>query len=806
MLNLKRFRSRDKGLADLLNYAALIAPGIVLCKDGALLGGFSMNGRDMASSTPEELEFVSEQFNLAVKLLGSGWMLHVDAVRSRYDAYSRPDESHFPDPVSKLIDEERREFFSGGICYRTKTVLILSYKPDVGADKMAARAQTGGGSSLTLERSLEQFETALAEFEDALAGILRLTRLGDTVEEDEFGNLIRFSELLSHLQLCLTGIEQPVRVPGRPMYLDALLGSEELIGGLTPRIGNQRIAVLSLDGLPQESWPAMLSVLDGLQLPYRFSSRFICLDQLDAAKEINSYRKGWQQNVFKFVDKFFSLPNARPNRDAARMVEDAEESLVEVQGGYVGAGFLTSCIILLHDDPIVLAEWTRELRRTLLTMGFGCRIETINALDAWLGTHPGNGFANLRRPMVNTLNLADLLPLSTIWSGDQTCPCPFYPASSPALMVCTTDGSTPFWLNLHVHDIGHTLIFGPTGSGKSTLLALIAAQFRRYDQAQVFAFDKGMSLFPLCAAVGGTHHEIGRSEELAFAPLQHVDDASEQAWAEEWIATLLELQGVLVTPRARNDIHAAMTLLRESPAHMRSLSDFSSLVQDQRIKEGLQHYTRAGAMGFLLDAETDQLGLSPFMVFEIEDLMNMGEKNLIPVLLYLFHRIERALKGQPAIIVVDESWVAFGHAVFRAKLRELLKVLRKANCAVIMATQSLSDAKGSGILDVLVESCPTKIFLPNITARQEVQANLYTEMGLNGRQIEIIASAVAKRDYYVVTPNGSRLIQLALGKKAMRFVGASDKESLNNIKVLQEQLGDKWPDAWLNRQQWGKAS
>ncbi|MEA4896364.1 MAG: conjugal transfer protein TrbE [Oscillospiraceae bacterium] len=623
--------------------------------------------------------------------------------------------------------------------------------------------------------------------------------------EDEFGNSTRYSDLLTHLQLCVTGVEHPVQVPATPMYLDALLGSEDLIGGLTPRVGDQRIAVISIDGLPQESWPAMLSVLDGLRLQYRFSSRFICLDQLDGQKEITSYRKGWQQQVFRFIDKYFNLPNARPNRDAQVMVEDAEEALMEVQGGYVGAGFLSSCIVLLHEDQIILQDWARELRRAILTLGFGCRIETINALDAWLGTHPGNWFANLRRPLINTLNLADLLPLSSIWAGEEHCPCPFYPANSPALAVCTTDGSTPFWFNLHVRDVGHTLIFGPTGAGKSTLLGLIAAQFRRYKGAQVFAFDKGMSMFALCEAVGGAHYEVGSSDALSFAPLQHIDDPAEQAWAEEWVGTLLELQGAPPTPRNRNVIHEAMSLLRNSPEGMRSLTDFVNLVQDQHIKEGLQHYTRAGAMGYLLDAETDQLGLSPFMVFEIEDLMNLGDKNMIPVLLYLFHRIEKALLGQPALLILDEAWLPLGHSVFRAKIREFLKTFRKENCGVVMATQSLSDAKNSGILDVLVESCPNKVFLPNITARQEVQSSLYQQMGLNNKQIEIIASATPKRDYYVVTPYGRRLIQLALQKNTLAFIGVSDKENVTSIKGLKKEFGSTWPKEWMRRQNPGGA-
>ena len=134
-------------------------------------------------------------------------------------------------------------------------------------------------------------------------------------------------------------------------------------------------------------------------------------------------------------------------------------------------------------------------------------------------------------------------------------------------------------------------------------------------------------------------------------------------------------------------------------------------------------------MGHLLDAEEDGLSLSDFTVFEIEELMNLGEKYALPVLLYLFRRIERSLHGQPAAIILDEAWLMLGHPVFRAKIREWLKVLRKANCLVLMATQSLSDAANSGILDVIVESTATKIFLPNVYARDEDTAALLPPHG-----------------------------------------------------------------------------
>lgn len=793
MLKLSDYRKNAEGLPDLLPYAALIAPGIVLNKDGSLLAAWQVRGRDTASSTFTELEWIASRANDAIKQLGNGWMLHMNATREYSRAY--PEPSPFPDPVSQMIDDERRSFFGADWCYSTNVVLTLTYKPDLAAAKIAA--QTRNAESDLIKETMEYFTSTLQQMEDTLTTVLKMERLGEreVVRDDE---TYIVSDLLTHLHQCVTGIRQPIRVPPIPMYLDAILGQEDLvIDGTTPILGNRYIAAVALGGYPMESWPAMLSKLDAFSLPYRFAIRFLFLDQWDAIKEINKFRKGWQQGMVRLIDQLTGKANPRINRDAAVMHEDAEQAEQEVRSGIVNSGYLTVSVILMDEDEKTLLDQAREVRRLFQSLGFTSRIESINTLEAWLGSHPGNSYANVRRPLVNTMNLADLLPLSSVWTGLAYNPCPFYPPESRCLTVLTTDGSTPYWFNLHEGDLGHTLILGPTGSGKSTLLALVAAQFRGYENCSIFAFDKGLSLYPLTHGCGGDHYDIGR-DALSFAPLQRIDESDEElAFAANWIATLAELQKLPVLPAQRNAIHGALETLKATPSHMRSLTDFWHVVQDQKLKDALLHYTQRGAMGHLLDAKTDSFELSNMVVFEIETLMEMGNENLIPVLLYLFHRIEKALRGQPGLLILDEAWIMLGHPVFRDKIREWLKTYRRKNCAILLATQSISDAAASGIIDVLTESCPTKVFLANHGAGDHNSASLYSSMGLNERQIGIIAQMVPKRDYYVVQPSGRRKVQLALGKKTLSFIGASDRESLARISTLISDYPDTWQERWL---------
>ncbi len=791
MLNLRGYRSRAKGLVDYLPYAAMIAPGVVLTKEGALMAAWEYTGQDSASSTEEELDQVSWMFGQMLRELDTGWMLHVDAFRKPASSYPEAGMSYFPDPVTSFIESERRNYFEmGQTCYQTSTVFTLTYKPPKGLVKNG-----------NFSEALKHFNECIEKIESMFLVIpgFAANRLQEYESVDEEGRTHKFSYFLTHLQHCLSGKLQPMRLPETAMFLDAVLGGKDFVGGLKPTIGGKRIMAVAIDGLPGASQPDMLGILDKLALDYRFSTRFIFFDKYDAKKKIQDEQKGWEQQTMSFLDKYLERPNPKINQDAVNMVEDAEEALTELEGGETRFGYLTSVVVLLHEDEDFLRKQALYLSSEIEARGFTTRIETWNTMEAWLGSLPGNSRANVRRPLVTTKNLPHLLPLASVWPGEERCPCPFYPPDSPPLLVCTTDGSTPFRLNLHAGDLGHTMILGPTGAGKSTLLALIAAQHRRYPYSTIFSFDKGMSMYPLCLGAGGDHYDVGGEEAvLSFAPLARVDESDEEmTWAAGWVADLLTLQKVEVLPRHRNVIFDALTALKESPPQNRSLTDLRLRLMDNELKEALEPYTGDRPMGRLLDSKEDGLSLSKFTVFEVEHLMAMGEANLIPVLTYLFRRIKKALYGQPALVILDEAWIMLGHPVFRGEIREWLKTMRKANCAIIMATQSLADAADSGIMHVLEESCPTKIFLPNFQANSPAQLPHYQGLNLNSAQINIIRSGQPKRDYYITNPHGNREVQLALSRGQLAFLGSSSKEHISRIKELHELHGHQWTDHWL---------
>ncbi len=797
MRSLKDFRTKAYGLPDLLPWAALVDDGVVLTKSGGLLAGWTYRGPDLDSATSSELAAMAARINAAL-CLGDGWVLHCDAIRSPAPGYAP--QGAFPDRTTRLIDEARRARHEhAGAHYTSRYVMTATWFPAPDAAGRAAALFVEGGKPGMAGRQLEHFRGLIHEFEGRLSAWLDLTRLTDS--RDEQG--ILESGLLGHLEECVGFRSRPYRLGMVPGYLDAVLGRQEFTTGFTPKVGDQSLVGLAIAGFPAASAPGILDFLSRLPVAYRWSNRFIFLDPRQAEALINRYRSRWSQKRKSLLNVMREQAGGTAthlNLDAEAMTQDAIAALAEAASGAVRFGYYTSVILLAHEDAGVLMETAREVRKVIEQRGFGVRIEDLNAVEAYLGSLPGNTWANVRRPLIHTLNLAHLLPLTSVYPGPETHPCPFYPPGSPPLAWASTDGATPFRLCLHEGDVGHTLILGPTGAGKSTLLGLLMAQQFRYTAAQVFAFDKGYSALPLVLGAGGEHYDLaGAGQALAFCPLGRIDEPAEQVWAAEWLEGLAALQGVAVTPRMRDELYQALVQLGGSTteATQRTLTHYLQRLQSLDLREALKAYTLGGALGHLLDAERDGLGADRFQVFEMEHLMNAGDKALLPVLTYLVHRLEQRFRGESTLLVLDEAWVMLGHPAFRAKIREWLKVLRKANVAVVFATQSLSDLARSGISDVLFESCPTKILLPNPEALTETSRPFYEQIGLNGRQIELVATAVPKRQYYLIQPGGRRLFELGLSGPELAFVGASGKEDIAHIRALRAAYGEAWPSWWL---------
>ncbi|MCX6130549.1 MAG: conjugal transfer protein TrbE, partial [Proteobacteria bacterium] len=458
MLRLRQFRDKLMGLSDLLNFACLPAPGVLLGKDGSLTAFYRYLGRDVDSSSDEELGILSARINAALQKLGNGWMVKTDVIRQSVSSYPMP-ENAFPDALTQAIDDERRQLFmSAGVQYETIHVLMLTYLPPLAIESqfytfLVDEPNKGQIDDLA-SRHLEQFEQNLSQIELDLSSVITMRRLSNEADSDVSGKSVVYDEVLQYLNYIVTGSDHRVRLPACPMYIDSILGLGDFIGGLCPKIGRKHIAVLTIEGFPQEGEPAILRGLSNLGCEYRWHTRFIFMDREESRNELESYRKKWRQKVRGFTDQIFQTANGRVDEHAVMKVQEVDGALALVESNIVKFGYYTSGLILLDEDPIKLKEDTAEIVRLLSDIGFSCREETINAVEAWLGSFPSHSHENVRRPIVHTLNLADLLPMTTIWSGEACNPHPKWPKGSPPLFQAFTSGNTAFRGNIHVSDLG----------------------------------------------------------------------------------------------------------------------------------------------------------------------------------------------------------------------------------------------------------------------------------------------------------------------------------------------------------------
>jgi len=801
----KEHLSREQGLSDLLNYAHFVDENVIINKDGAFLMTYKFRGPDINSASGAELDALTANFNRMATFLEDGWMLHVDELRIPSLVY--PPVGDFPDSVSALIDEERRQMYElEGSHYENFQFLTFVWKFPLSIVKTSKHWFVEGLSKQDENTDLTKLLIYFREMVERCVGLISsqfiLEKLGR-------------SDLLSYLNTCITGELLPVTPPPDGCFIDVVLGRKNIVGGYVPQIGKNHLYVLSIVGyLNEETIPGLLEEMGTYPLIYRWSNRFIPLSESTAEREIKRYQRNWNNKIKGLPgilkEAIFGRPTTKLNVDAQQMSQETTEALTANRNHSTRFGYWSSEIVIMNENIELLEEASKDITRYLEQTGFACIKESVNTFDAWLGSIPGHGSANVRRVFLDSINLAHVLPLHTIWTGAEfSSSASLLPPKSHPVFYAATMGSTPFRFHMDEGDVGHQLVVGPTGAGKSTYLGFLISQFLRYSGAQVFIFDKDYSQRALTAALGGFHYDIGKEEELSFCPLADLSTKSKKLRAEQFIENLVVLQNIPLTPDIRAATHTAITSLAASDQkNNRSLTVFKSEVQHEAVRSALQYYTLEGQIK-LLDSTHDCLKTGYLQTFEMDWLLQQKPEIYLPILGHIFNSIDSLLEEQneknPTLIVFEELWFFCSHPIPKKQLKNWLKTLRKKNARLCLATTSLADLYDpttktlTDTTAAILESCYKRIFLPNPHMDSEIY-DLYRKIGLTKRQIEIVSTvAIPKRHYFVMCPEGNRLIDLGFNEAkplALSFIGLSQEKG----KLLLEhkaQFGNEWIYHWL---------
>ena len=588
--------SEEKGkLSSYVPWICLIDKGVVLNKNGTLQKTLKYRGYDLDSSTVYELKNINAKLNDVIKRFGQGWSLNVEARRKRCTDYIEAENEIL---AIDIIEKERKLNFLENEHFESEYYLtIVQLIPTDNSKKVGEIFLEYAKESEILDKTLENFNKEFKKILNLFKEIfLEVTELDD-------------EETYTYLHSCVSTKTDKVVVPEIPYAMANYLCDSDLVGGLKPKLAEKEIRCISIQGFPNYTVPGFFDVLNRLNISYRWITRFLMLSKLEALSKMErKYKNIFSQRLSLFQRVYAELTgekeeNSRKlNEDALNKANEVRTQIALTTGDYVSQGFYTCTLIVDGDSIDEVEERVDVISKTINNMGFITIEESINSVEAFLGSIPGNITNNIRMPILNTITLSHLLPVSSVWGGDSW----NKHLNVPPLIYTKTKGSTPFRFNIHIEDIGHSAIVGPTGYGKSVLLGLIASSFMKYKDSRVYFFDKDASSRVLTYAVGGEFHDLG-NDELSFQPLANIEIVEEKEWAYGWILEILEQENIKVSPTQKEKIWKALDNLAKTPIELRTISNFYTSVNDREIKEALIPYKIGGALGKYFDSDKDTL-------------------------------------------------------------------------------------------------------------------------------------------------------------------------------------------------------
>jgi type IV secretion system protein TrbE len=781
---LREHQKEPARLAHLLYWQQLVEPetegpgDVVQQTDHSLFSVIRYRGPDMESADAYELMSLNARWhNQVLMSLGAGWTLHSEERRHKAPPYPVSTWHH---PLAALIDEERRaQVGTPGTHFTTSYHLTLT--------KQLPRTLGSWWQRLWWEHIPEGHARvdAVANFRQEIVRVLRQAE-GIFLEAD----LLRGDALCTYLKNCVSHVYQDyVATPEPPWWLGYDLSADtSLTPGVTPLLGNLWLRPVVVKNerrktcMPPTTYPGILDVLHDLPLEYRYVWRWMPMTYAAAHKELGDLEnvaRGRRKSVGTQIAERFS-GNASDKVEHAAGIDAAEMSEAKglLEQGVVQWGYL-SLTVLVWDTDFALAEHKRELvEQALRAKGFLASVEMIDAVGAILGMLPGDSYHNVERPIVNSMNAAPLMPMTSVWEGVQWVP----HLRGPALLTATARGQTPFGLTTHYQDVGDFFFVGPKGCGKSAVTSLMECGFQRYEEPRVIIFDKGASHKAATLGMDGLWVDLTPATARPLQPLARIHDIEERAWAVGLIEDILELEGLTRTPELSTRIEAAIHSLATFPVQHRTLSGLSGLIQEPQIRDALFRYTVDGSFP-VLDGDEDWLRVTHWTCFEMEKLIDDYPRMVPPVAKVLFRRVETALDGHPTWMTLEECHAYFQIEVLAQRLLSYLKTLRRRNTLMGFVTQNLRDFLRSPVGLEIVDACPSRFYGANPHATEPQTMALYQQFGLSPRQCQLIAELTPKRDVYYTGQEGNRRLTIEMGPVVLAFCGRSRQDDLRRMSA-----------------------
>lgn len=772
--------AKEARVGDRLPYARLLDESTVLLRDGSVMSAIQVPG--LLFETEDSAALNAHAATREVMLrsaLDSRFVLYHHVIRRRVEVEL---DATFLDPLSRHIDARWKQRLAGGALFINDQFVTLIRRPARGKTGLPERMAKLFARSR--QEELEADPKDLRALKAAITGLVASLQAYGAAVLGDYANAASAtggtnSEMLELLSALYNGEMRPVRRPSPETdighmlpYRRASFGLDamELRGSADPDFA----AILGLKDYPEATAPGLLDGL--LRLPYEMVVT-------------ESYAPNERTTARERID--LALRRSR-SVDEEAAAERAEMMAARDALGSGGLGFGDHHLTVLVRERSLprLDDAMAACAAALADTGAIAVREDTNLEPAFWAQFPGNEEYIVRRALISSANMAGFGSFHGFALGQ---------ASGnhwgDAVTLLETTSATPFFFNFHNGDLGNFSVIGPSGSGKTVVMNFLASQAQKFEPRTIL-FDKDRGAEPFIRGIGGRYDRIAPGVPTGFNPLALPDSPANRAFLRDWLAVLLKADG----PEEFATISAAVDATYANAASLRRLKHFKELLAGARrpqpgdLADRLGAWIGEGEHAWLFDNAADRLDLSQRVLgFDMTALLE-NPRLRTPVMMYLFHRIDERLDGQPTMILIDEGWKALDDEVFAARIRDWLKTLRKRNALVGFATQSARDALDSRISTALVEQTATMVFMPNARARYEDYCEGF---GLTDHELALIRSLPAhSRCFLVRQPDASVVVRLDLSGAPEVLTILSGRESaVRRLDLLRERVGDA-PAAW----------
>ena len=752
----------------------------VLLKNNAFLRIIKIKGFSFETADDEDIDIKKEARNNLFKGMVSGNIgLYFHTIRKKKEAFP---EGEMTNAFAKRINDEWKIRHDGDRSFANEHYLSIIRKDDTQGLAKAATFFKRLRNKIDEKAKIRNMRENFIEMEEITSRILNgLSNYGvELLDAIETNNGI-FSEVCNFLgSLVNCGYSQNYRFI--PYGLDSYLPVNKIYFGsknfevkfpFNTKYGGM-VSIKEYRNITNAG------MMDGfLQLPFEFiiSQSFEYINRTVAISNIQLQ----QRRLIQSEDV------------AVSQIQEIDEALDATMSGRFAFGKHHLSIMCTDDNMKSIENDLSMIIVEFSNIGITAVRERLNMEASFWAQLPGNFSYIVRGAIINTLNLSSFVSFHN------------YPTGKikrnhwgPAVTVLNTVSGTPFFFNFHVRDVGHTMIIGPTGSGKTVTMNFLCAQAQKFN-CRMFFFDKDRGAEIFIRAMGGKYTTIDTSKPSGFNPLALPETNENKAFLNEWIRSMVSVNGETITATDMARINEAVNGNYKLPFKkriLRNIAPFLGISGPDTLAGRLEMWHSDGSRAKLFDNEIDNIDFFSSKVFGFEMGELLKDKvSISPVLLYLFHRISASLDGTPTMIVLDEAWALIDNPVFAPRIKDWLKVLRKLNAFVVFATQSVEDATKSTISDTLVQQTATQIYLPNLKATEAYR----TIFMLSEREFQLIKTIEPGSRYFLIKQDNSGVIakiDLTGMTDIINVLSGRAETVLLLDEIIQEIKSDK-PEDWL---------